>query len=137
MTTSDLCQSRTMNNNLNNKIEIFKLAIAAGTHDFTDDQLNFLVDCFKKAEELSRSHSNPHPSRKGGFRGKPRGGKPQRETLKKWTGRSLFLRGKMAELKTNGQSFHDNKQKAIEEWEKLSIGEKVDWDLTASKEKSQ
>ena len=132
---------------MNNKVEIFKLALKAGTVELTEEQSKFVIDCFIKAEKLSGgavkkdqiSSSNHH---KGGFPGhsksnggKSSGGKSSGQKSsgpQNWTGRGLFIKEKMAELKTNGADYQKNKTSAHEAWDQLLDEEKEVFNTRAS-----
>jgi hypothetical protein len=121
----------------NNKIEIFKLAIAAGSETYTEEQINFLVECFKKAEKLSTpqvsgrkvyQNKGPKPTDYKSTGYKPKGPKPEGPKTGRKTGRFFFIGTKLAELEQNGLSYQENKKTAFEAWQKLSVDDKKIWD---------
>ena len=99
---------------MSNKIEIFKLTIQAGSNQFqfNEEQMVFLIKCFQKAEKLSKGSSM-------------RQFQNNNYCLKNKTGSSLFFKNKMAELKSNGQSYQSNRDQANEEWKNLSEEENI------------
>ena len=114
---------------MNNKIEIFKLALQAGSVKLTEEQSKFAIDCFIKAEKLSgggdqrqfsQKHKVVHPSyqKSKGVRSGP---------FDFWTGERLFIKEKMAELKSNGCDYQKNKASAQEVWNQLLDEEKQVW----------
>ena len=140
---------------MNNKVEIFKLALKAGTVELTEEQSKFVIDCFIKAEKLSGgavkkdqpSSSNAHKggprnSSHEGFQGHsksngskfggPKSGGQKSSGPQNWTGRGLFIKEKMAELKTNGADYQKNKTSAHEAWDQLLDEEKEVFNTRAS-----
>ena len=120
---------------MDNKIEIFKLTINSGNEKFTDEQIKFLVECLIKTEQLTtvklpfkKPHKNQNGPRNGPIN-KPKGNQPLGHKVGKTpTGLSLYLKEKMADLKTNGSSYPENKKTAIEEWKSLSPEDRKTWD---------
>ncbi len=138
---------------MNNKIEIFTMCIAAGSETFTDEQIKFLVGCLIKTEKLTapqvpkgQKHDSYKPKGQKTDSYKPKGQKTdgykpkgqktdgykpkeqKHDVYKQVTGQSLFMREKMAELKTNGSSYLENRTIATECWKSLSPEEQKDWD---------
>ncbi len=114
---------------MNKKIEIFKMSIAAGSETFTDEQIQFLVKCLIKTEKLTTTQSSKNNSFKNNS-GKYNAQKtvvPKTSITKKINGQSLFMREKMAELKTNGNSYLNNRATATECWKNLSAEEQKTW----------
>lgn len=114
---------------MNTKIEIFKLAIKAGDEKFTEQQIQFLVECFKKAEQLSTPNTVVKATftsgNKMGFPSKNRNGPVI--TPKILDGRALFIKKKLYELKPNGFSYLENKKTAVDAWNESPIEEKNFW----------
>ena len=147
----------------NKKMEIFKLALAAGSVKLTEEQMEFVLECFKKTEELSglpprrdygrgrsyeRDDSGRSRSRDSGrdfrrddrrsrsrdSRQSGRDSRRESDREKTMTGRDLFLREKMKELKPNGQSYQTNKSKALDEWDELTDSEVAVWNSRAKED---
>jgi hypothetical protein len=119
---------------MDNKIEIFKLTIAAGQEKFSEEQTNFLVECFVKTEQLTTvTHKKPFSGVNHQKGPKQTHQKQTHQTQKQsgpktQTGHSLFMRDMMAQLKTNGQSYQENKKSALEAWKLFLPEDKKVWD---------
>ena len=118
---------------MNNKVEIFKLAIKAGSVELSEEQCKFVIECFIKAEKLSggyvkKDHKFVKHNHKGGLKKRGTMGPP----TKTWTGRGLFIKEKMAELKNNGQDYKKNKATAQKVWAQLIDEEKQVWNNKSS-----
>ena len=105
---------------MNNKVEIFKLALKAGPVELTQEQSKFAIECFIKAQKLSGE-------------GSPWLGAPlhHHKVSKELTGRYIFIKEKMAELKANGEDYQKNKASAQQAWNQLTVEEKGVWDKKA------
>jgi len=103
--------------NMNNKVEIFKLALKAGNVELTEEQLTYVVDCFITTEKLSNTEKGP---RRPKTERAPKGPK----TL---NGRGLFIKEKMAAIKDNGNDYLINKAIAVTSWKNLSKEDKEEW----------
>ena len=114
---------------MNNKIEIFKLALQAGSIKLNEEQSKFAIDCFIKAEKLSGGASSHHQKPNSKSNGPKTGLTTGPNT---WTGRGLFIKKKMSELKSNGADYNKNKSTAVEAWTQLKDEEKEDWNKKAS-----
>ena len=122
---------------MNNKVEIFKLAIKAGCVELTEEQAQFVIECFIKAEKLSggdvkKDMRPPSHHHKGGSQAHWKSSGFKSNGPKTWTGRGLFIREKMAELKSNGADYQKNKDSAEKTWNQLLDEEKQVWNNKAS-----
>ena len=113
---------------MNNKIEIFKLAIKAGEETFSEEQIQFLVECFKKAEQLS----TVKPSVKIPVKRNQR-----THDQKPPDGHSLFIKQKLSEVKCNGLSYAENRKTACEAWNHLSLEDKKMWHAKVGQKKEK
>ena len=125
---------------MNNKIEIFKLAIKAGEETFTEEQIQFLVECFKKAEQLStvkvpiKKAHKPYDQKPKPHDQKPKSHDQKQKPL---DGRALFIKQKLSEVKCNGCSYSENRKIALDAWKELPFEEKKLWNAKGGQKKEE
>jgi hypothetical protein len=122
---------------MDNKVEIFKLAIASDERGkkFTAEDVSLMVEWFQKAMQLSKPDTvQRRPStrntlnRRPSYKGNTLNRRPSyKGNTSKSDGRSLFIKQKMKELKSNGKSFEENNKIASQAWEDLSSEERIKW----------
>ena len=93
---------------MNSKVEIFKLALNAGSVELTEEQLRYVVECFITAEKLSSGKGSQVKRREKIRRPK---------TL---NGRTLFIKDKITEIKDNGNDYLINEAIAVAIWGEIA-----------------